>query len=181
MSLRQTVSSIASLGLLATAALVSVTPAKAGAFTFNYTLPPNLALCPLCTSLSASGTLTTSAPSGGFYTITAITGTWNGIAITGLLPPNTYAGNDNMLTTASLDLTFNGMSFTVAAPTGGDDGSGDVNIYLFAPAQYFETNNNYLSTSTINVTPIVSGVPEPSSVGLAALGLGALAFWRRRK
>jgi hypothetical protein len=74
------------------------------------------------TGISASGTFTTNdAPDGaGFYQITGITGSDNGVAITDLQPTGTaIPGNkpyavDNLVSTAEPRLTMHGFGFSLA-------------------------------------------------------------------
>src|SRR5258708_38575904 len=47
--------------------------------------------------ISASGQFTAISTGVGTYLITGVSGTTNGVAITGVLPPKSYGGNDNVL------------------------------------------------------------------------------------
>lgn len=75
--------------------------------------------------ISARGTLTTSdvANSSGYFQITGITGTRNGITITGLQPAGTaIPGNepyavDNLISSKGQQLTGNGFGFALADGT----------------------------------------------------------------
>lgn len=60
---------------------------------------------------TASGTLTLDSLSGGSYPITGISGTQDGQAITMLIPPGGFAGNDNLLYASPPLLDFAGLSF----------------------------------------------------------------------
>jgi len=132
--------------------------------------------------VSASGTFTTNdSPDGaGFYQVVGITGTDNGVAITGLQPTGTaIPGNepypvDNLVSAAEPRLTTHGFGFSLA--------NGDYANPFNNGSGYYE----YLS-----VPPYVNGagperpvsfsaaiVPEPSTASLlvaAFVGLIGLA------
>ena len=133
--------------------------------------------------VSASGTFTTNdAPDGaGFYQIVGITGTDNGVPITGLQPTGTaIPGNepyavDNLVSAAEPHLTAHGFGFSLA--------NGNYANPFFNGSSYFE----YLS-----VPPYINGagperpvsfsaaiVPEPSTASLMLAGLvGIIGFGR---
>jgi hypothetical protein len=141
--------------------------AQAGSFDFSYSLPPGSGSTPF--SVTASGTFTTSAFDGTSYTITDITGTWNGFGITGLLAPGTFGGNDNLLFPSSPFLSVSGVAFTVAGP--GDDEAGQVNLY-FDGESYTENTTNVGGTAVLAITPRdTASVPEPNSFAFAIVGL----------
>jgi hypothetical protein len=85
--------------------------------------------------ISASGTLTTNdvANSAGYFQITAITGTRNGVTITRLQPTGTaIPGNepyavDNLLSASGQQLTGNGFGFALA------DGTFSNPFFAYAP------------------------------------------------
>jgi hypothetical protein len=149
----------------------AVSSAQGATFEFSYSLPPLLS-GPDPLAVTANGTFTTSAFDGTDYTITGITGFRNGEAITGLLAPGAFSGNDNLLFPFPPFVNGNGVSFTVAG--GGDDGTGDVNLF-FDGTGYTENSFN-IGDGTLSVT---NSVPEPSSIALAAGGLLALVYLRR--
>ena len=66
--------------------------------------------------------VTTDTPVGGYYTVTNILGYRNDIAMTSLLPPNTFENNDNLLSQVSVFLTNGGISYVA--------GGNDFNFYF---------------------------------------------------
>ncbi len=145
-------------------------------FNFTYSFP---GLGAGGTPVSASGTLTTTDlnPGTNAYTITGITGTriFNGITqqITGLLPPNTLGGNDNLLSATAPFLNGNGFSFTV---NGIGDFGNQVNVYLSSPG-YTEdaVSVGFGRFSVTRATPVPTPALIPGLVGLSA------AVLRKRK
>jgi hypothetical protein len=135
------------------------------------------------TGVSASGTFTTNdAPDkAGFYQIVGITGTDNGVTISGLQPTGTaIPGNepyavDNLVSAAEPHLTTHGFGFSLA--------NGNYANPFYKGSIYYE----YLS-----VPPYVNGagperpvsfsaaiVPEPSAASLMLAGLvGLISFAR---
>lgn len=165
--------------LASAAALVAATPAAAALWTWGYTGD----------SIQASGTFTTSdlADASGFYEITDITGTRNGVAITGLYPTGSaIPGNepfelDNLVRIgADGQLTTHGFGFTTAA---GDysnpfyasflDPKVYLEVFTTAAGDYFEL--------PVSFTAAIAEVPEPASVLLVLAGLGAAGFASRRR
>jgi hypothetical protein len=160
--------------------LIAVSSAQAATFDFSYSLPSGPGPNPI--SVTANGVFTTSAFNGTSYTVTGITGFRNGQAITGLLAPGIFSGNDNLLFPSSPFVDNNGISFTVAGA--GDDGFGDVNLFLdltsIDPVMIYTENSSNIGDGTMTLTAVTNSVPEPSSMALAAAGLLALAYLRRR-
>jgi hypothetical protein len=164
--------------LLASGALTG--PCSAGSiFNFQYSIPaPNASF----DSISASGTLFADEVPGG-YLVVGITGTRtvnDGIpeAITGLIAPNGYAGNSDLLYYPNDPLLDgNGLSFTVAGA--GNDGFGNVNLY--STSDYlgilYTENGATIGWGSFTVTPS----PEPSTLGLLALGGAGLCAWNKRR
>jgi hypothetical protein len=142
-------------------------------FDFSYSFA-GIAATPM--DVTASGQFTATDLLDGSFLVTGITGTWNGAAITGLIPVGAYAGNDNLLFfPAEPYIDISGISYSVSA--GGDDSFGDVNIYLDWTAQYTENNIN-VGYGVFSVSP----VPEPAAGILAVSGfllLSAARFFRR--
>jgi hypothetical protein len=176
---------IAAAAASALLSLAAAMPASALTFNFTYsgTNTTNGAF-------TASGTLTTSNTTvttsfGQAYTITGITGTRNGSAITGLIPAGTDFGGvpiDNYLlaSTTSQRLTDSGFGFSVAGTTN------LFNPYYFGGAyqEYVRTaaGADFQNTSgiTFTVTPAATAVPEPATWGMMILGFGLTSFGLRR-
>lgn len=126
---------------------------------------------------SGTGTITYGAGDAGGYDVTAISGTLDGQAITGLIGGNPGAGEayspsgyffyDNILF-AGQDplLDLGGLLF-------GSDGL-EVNL--------FRQDGDYILYFNSGVNEVVSfDLPEPASLGLVAVGLAGLTALRRRK
>lgn len=156
---------------LATTCLAA--PASAATFLFTFD----------GTTIDASGTLTTEdtpTAQGGFL-ITGITGTVGTAAITGLLAPGTFGGNDNLLFVGRDPLlSFGGFSFTA-------DGSNNIfassilgGFGLLRPDDTFVAGTFSITPAVI--PPPVGAIPEPGTWALMLLGFGFVgAALRRRK
>jgi hypothetical protein len=62
----------------------------------------------------------------------------------------------------------------------------DINVntdFVYAVPRNIVTTNTFLTTQTYRITGTTAGasVPEPATAGLVLLGLGAVAWWRRRR
>lgn len=94
------------------AALSSTPPAQAATWSWDYS----------AAGIAASGTFTTTdtPDSAGFFTVTAITGSRNGVAITGLepagsaIPGNDPYAVDDLVSIAGPQLTWNGFGYALA-------------------------------------------------------------------
>jgi hypothetical protein len=137
--------------------------------------------------IAASGTFTTDdAPdSGGYYQITDITGSRNGVAITGLEPTGkAIPGNpgfpvDNLITAGGL-LTSQGFGFATA------DGNYANPFYadFQTPPRFLEvfTQPALTGFSELAIQFTAAIVPEPCTLPLVATALvGIAAAGRRRR
>lgn len=158
------------LALAALAAGVSTTPASASVYLFNFS----------GLGRTASGTLTTtntSFASRGYtaVTITGITGTINGLAITGL---NGFVGSDNLyyLTGPSF-LDGSGLGFTAS------DGSQTSLFYQDSASSYRITTftGGFASGLVTASSSAVAAVPEPAGWAMMIVGMGAVGFAMRRR
>lgn len=167
-------------GAVVLSVLASGSAQAAQVFNFRYSFP-GAGGSP--TPVSASGTLTTTDnldPNTNAYTITGITGTriFNGVTqqITGLLPPNAYGNNDNLLYPNSPFLSnLPGFSFTV-------DGTGNfenkVNVYYVASRNAYTELSNSIGDGIFEIIP-ATAIPTPALLpGMIGLGVAA---WRKRK
>lgn len=147
-------------------------------------------------TVDASGIFdTTDTLVNGAYTITGMSGTRNGAAITSLLPAGFYGagcGNcwglvsDNQLLSASPWLLVGGVSFTTAA--------GAYNLY-YQNGSYFDlslaalqaacpTSGSCSSATAPKGTAVrfgITAVPEPETLALFGISLLGLGFTRRRR
>jgi hypothetical protein len=109
--------------------------------------------------------------------ITGVASTYG--EITGLVPVNGYAVNDNEFSPISPYLTFFGVSFSV-------DGHGDSNLFDDPVLGWSEYNNSSPFPGPPKSSGIltVTAAPEPISIAVFATGLAALSVGRmfhRRK
>jgi hypothetical protein len=149
--------------------------------------------------------ISTAAPSGlGTYLGNGITGTFDGLAVTGLIAPGGFSGNDNLLTAAAPYVDALGVAFATSDGTDWDlnaqllFGSITTGIFYSAPTCPTGPNvtgcavvANFSATITsasiiplgggiIIVTPIAA-VPEPPSILLLCAGLLGLLVIGRSK
>jgi hypothetical protein len=125
----------------------------------------------------ASGTITANLSSPGIYTLTGITGTFDGVTIKGL---SSYANADNELFyPAQPYVDFQGISFHTVS-------LGDIN--LFFNAGYFEVKSSvdsvgyYFSGTPISIGVAATPLPPAWTMMLIGLaGFGFIAFRRRAK
>lgn len=123
---------------------------------------------------------------------TFVSGTRNGIAITGI---SSYAGADNRLSFVDPFVSLGGLSYTVTGGTSYNffydrDGS---YVLPLGTAGYGETNSvidpsgsvgalaNRVTFASVNGVAITPSVPEPASWAMMILGMGAIGYMLRRK
>jgi len=128
--------------------------------------------------------------------ITELSGTFDGLAITGLLAPGSFAGNDNVLIfpAAPWFLTLGGFSFLVEGAEFNLYGGVVDTTCTCGPSGCFDcfTTNVYGSTNAdgsiadsgdFTVTPNIA-TPEPSSIAMlfpTLLGFALILAWKRSK
>ena len=173
---------LAAVGGLALSALpLGAARAAPIAFNFSYT----------SAGISASGVLDTNGVlSGGFYTVTGISGTRNGVAISGLNPPSGFGNPDNLLSPTSPFVDFAGIGY----------GAGGLNYNFFSAfgggcGGVYEVSTTVPIAdcgiqlpATLTVVPAATLVPEPATfallggsvLGAALLRLGLTARRARR-
>jgi hypothetical protein len=136
--------------------------AKADSFAFNF----------VGSVVSGSGVFTATANDATSFTITGITGTTNGVAISGLLAPGTIGLNDNQLFLPGPALDFLGVGYALA------DGSqvnlfGDDQIVMFDASGLPVFDQGHIS---------IVATPEPTTIALLSTGaLGLVVTFRRRR
>jgi len=134
--------------------------------------------------IAASGTfLTADTPDAdGWYLITAITGSRNGVAIAGLQPAGTaIPGNepyvvDNLVRLDGGQLSWDGFGYALADGGYANPFSTGTQAYEYLSLPPYPDGLGAETAITFSATP----VPEPATAWLAAAGLGALALRRRR-
>jgi hypothetical protein len=154
----------------------SITPATPTPvfFNFSYSLPGFGIKTPM--PVSAGGILTTFQTDANTYLAGAISGNWNGVSILNLLSPGGFGGNDNLIFPVGDHVSTNGLSYAVNGA--GDDGFGDVNVFLVAGGLYTENSSDVGFGPDFNLS---LQTPEPASVTLMYTGIPVLLFLVRRR
>jgi hypothetical protein len=165
-----------SLLCAAAASLSLASPASAAQYMFSFTGTSLFGGGPL----NAAGTLTTSDvssvnPLNGYtvQTITGISGTFNGSAITGLA--NVTGSNNLFYLTGPFFVDGNGLGFSTAAGAA-------VNLFVTNGTSY-RVNAGGLNTGlvTASASPLAAAVPEPATWALMLLGFGGIGIAMRRR
>jgi hypothetical protein len=165
-------------------AFLTASPAEAGAILYNWT-----ASIPFEDSgtVTGAGQLTASSTSStgwdGTYTgflVSSITGTYDGSTITGLAAIDVIGGNDNLVNTSQNLLDGDGIAFDVSPSLAGytEDGGSIVNLYFGGPG--YTDDGPTDETGTFTLTAVTSGVSEPATASLVAVGILACIGLRRR-
>ena len=134
--------------------------------------------------VTASGTLDATPIGGGVYDVISITGTRNGVAITGLA---TYAGEDNEIYTTPPHVDYPGLAYSII---GGsvfnvyyDTSTSD--SYACGAVGYCEIGPGVAGTDGLgppvdSIGPIatftLTAIPEASSWAMMMLGFAGLGF-----
>lgn len=166
------------------ALLASTAPASAAVFNWTYTGTITSGGAAVNSAGTITTTDTTSTVAGRqAYTVTGITGTRNGVDITGLAPafPTIFGGADNFLFVTGLPFTDLGVSFSLANGT-------FANLFLddVSTGEYFATNlaGSTGRTNAIGVftySAANAAVPEPATWAMMLLGFGAMGYAVRRR
>lgn len=137
-------------------------------------------------NIQASGTLITAdaADAQGYHLITGITGSRNGDLISGLYPTGSaIPGNepfalDNLIRLGPQDqITVHGFGFATASGGYSNPFFAD----FLAPATYMEVFTTASSYSEVPIAFTASIVPEPASILLVLVGLGAVGCASRSR
>ncbi len=170
------------LGLITLAAFLGLPTANATTFAWSYSS--------LRPGVSGSGTLDAVDEDGGLFLVDAMSGTANGLTITGL---TTYANDDQLLYDTNPQLDARGLAFIVS--------DGEVfNLYSYVtiPHGFYNCGSSTYcligpgtnppgASPDDQVVPIsfsaVAETPLPTALPLFATGLGALGLlgWRRKR
>jgi hypothetical protein len=136
----------------------------------------------------ASGTLVATPLGGGVYQVTSISGTRNGLSITGL---TTYAGDDQLVYTTFPQLDYPGLAFTdstgsafnIFYDTSMTDvyNCGFVGYCEIGPGTPFTTGLGPPRDPDNPISFTLTAVPEPGSLALFGTGIVGLAGVVRRK
>lgn len=157
------------LAATALAALVFTAPAQAATWDWNYS----------AAGIAAAGTFTTSdtPDTDGFYAITAITGSRNGVAIAGLEPAGSaIPGNDpydvdNLVSIAGAQLTWNGFGYALADGSWANPFSDGSTAWEYLSVPPYPEGAGQEVAVAFSAAP----VPEPATGVLALLGVAGLA------
>lgn len=161
---------------VAASTLTMTAPAHAATWDWSYT----------ATGIAASGTFTTTdtPDANGFFEITAITGSRNGVAIVGLQPTGTaIPGNepyavDNLVSISGPQLTWDGFGYAMADGSYANPFSDGTTAWEYLSVPPYVDGAGQEVAVAFSATP----VPEPGTGALALIGLvGLVATSRARR
>jgi PEP-CTERM motif len=135
--------------------------------------------------IAASGRFTTAdtPDTDGFYAITGISGTRNGVAITGLQPAGTAVpGNDpyavdDLVAIAGPQLTWNGFGYALADGSFANPFSDGEKAWEYLSVAPYPEGDGQEVAVRFQAAP----VPEPATAWLALAGLAGIATLRRAR
>jgi len=153
----------------AIAALAPASQAQAATWHWDYN----------AAGIAASGTFTTTdtPDPDGFYTITAITGLRNGVAITGLEPADSaIPGNDpyavdDLVSMSGPQLTWNGFGYALADGSWANPFSDGSTAWEYLSVPPYTEGAGQEVAVAFSAVP----VPEPAAAALVLLGLAGIA------
>jgi len=154
--------------VVAVAALAPASQAQAATWHWDYN----------AAGIAAAGTFTTTDTPGpdGFYTITAITGMRNGVAITGLepagsaIPGNDPYAVDNLVSIAGPQLTWNGFGYALADGSWANPFSDGSTAWEYLSVPPYPEGAGQETAVAFSAVP----VPEPATGVLVLLGLAGI-------
>jgi len=153
----------------ATAALAPASQAQAATWSWDYN----------AAGIAAGGTFTTTDTPGsdGFYTITAITGFRNGVAIVGLepagsaIPGNDPYAVDNLVSISGPQLSWNGFGYALADGSWANPFSDGSTTWEYLSVPPYPEGAGQEVAVAFSAVP----VPEPAAGMLLLLGLAGIA------
>jgi hypothetical protein len=120
-------------------------------------------------AVSASGQFTAIPTGVGTYLITGVSGTTNGVTITGILPPKNFAGNDNVLEEPGPVLNSFGVSYSLA-------NGEEINLYIYQNIDNATIDNPSAGTlvTTAGTLQITSASAGPATQFTMKLSQGTI-------
>ncbi len=104
--------------------------------------------------VTGKGLLTTTDLLNGHYTITNVSGTYDGVSILGLIPVNGFDGNDNLLFPNQPFIDSSGFAFTVNGK--GDQGNGKGLVWHDALGGGYTNLNPNTGEGTFTIRPALT-------------------------